>query len=117
MTNPVTKKVPPPPRPSATDPLLKQVLADTAAANKSIALTLYLPSGTLYGETVSHERFCDWATEQLGKQSGYTGTVTATPDPEYVHLIVDQSLGLPGQESSPEVVRVRLSEVIAWTVG
>lgn len=101
---------------TTTDPLLKQLVADTNAAEESIPLDLYLPSGQLFGHTTTHEDFCRWATSQLGNESGYTGTVTPAPDPEYVHLIV-QPLTMPGQEETSEVVRVRLSDVIAWTVG
>jgi hypothetical protein len=38
---------------TTTDPLLKQLVADTAEAEESIPLTLYLPSGKLFGHTTS----------------------------------------------------------------
>jgi len=98
------------------DPILKQLVADTNAAEESIPLDLYLPSGRVYGHTTSHEDFCGWATNVLGRESGYTGTVVPAPDPEYVHLIV-QPVTMPGQQQTSEVVRVRLADVVAWTVG
>ena len=101
---------------TTTDPLLKQLVADTTAAEESIPLDLYLPSGRLYGHTTAHEDFCGWATGQLGRESGYTGTVVPESDPEYVHLIV-QPVTMPGQQQTSEVVRVRLADVVAWTVG
>lgn len=106
----------PPPRPSNADPLLKQLVADTTAAEESIPLDLYLPSGRVYGHTTSHEDFCHWATGKLGRESGYTGVIAPEPDAEYVHVVV-QPLDLTGEEPSPEVVRVRLADVVAWTVG
>lgn len=99
------------------DPLLKQLLADTAAAGESIPLEVYLPSGKLYGNTTSHEDFCRWATVQLGQESGYTGTVAPAPDPEYAHLVVSRMTVVPGEREVTEVVRVRLADVVAWTVG
>jgi hypothetical protein len=96
------------------DPLLKHLVADTAG--DSIPLDLHLPSGRLYGHTTSHEDFCRWATNQLGEESGYSGTVAPAPDPEYVHLIV-RPVTMPGESPTAEVVRVRLSDVVAWTVG
>ena len=64
----------------------------------------------------SDEDFCHSATGVLGRESGFTGTVAPAPDPEYVHLIV-KPLTMPGQQESSEVVRVRLADLIAWTVG
>lgn len=96
------------------DPLLKELVADTAG--ESIPLDLYLPSGRLFGYTTSHEDFCRWATSQVQRDSGYTGTIPSSPDPEYVHLIVEP-MTMPGEQQSSEVVRVRLADVTAWTVG
>lgn len=100
---------------TTTDPVLKDLIADTTAAETAIPLTLYLPSGQLFGTTTTHEDFCHWATVHLGQESGYTGTVPPTPDPEYVHLAVTPLT--MGDEETVEVVRVRLSDVVAWTVG
>ena len=97
------------------DPALQRLVSDTAAAEESIPLDLYLPSGRLYGQTTSAADFGRWVAALLGQESAYTGTVEVEPDPEYVHLVV-QPLSL-GEESSEEIVRVRLSNVIAWTVG
>lgn len=100
-----------------TDPLLKQLVANAEEAEESIPLDLYLPSGKLSGHTTTHGDFGRWATDQLGEKSGYAGALSPAPDPEYVHLIV-RPLTLPGQQQqNPEVVRVRLADVVAWTVG
>jgi hypothetical protein len=40
----------------------------------------------------------------------------AASDPEIVHLII-RPLGMPGEDVDSEVVRVRLADVIAWTVA
>lgn len=66
---------------TTTDPVLKQLVADTTEAEESIPLELYLPSRKLFGHTTSHEDFCGWAAHQLGQESGYTGTVTRHPIP------------------------------------
>lgn len=99
-----------------TDPVLKQLVADADAAEESIPLDLYLPSGRLYGHTTTHDDFGRWLTNQLGRESGYSGTVAPAPDPEFVHLIV-RPVTMPGQDESPEVVRVRLADVVGWSVG
>jgi hypothetical protein len=99
-----------------TDPLLKQLVADATAAEESVPLDLYLPSGQLYGRTTTVEDFCGVVTDELGQQSDFTGTVVPAPDPEYVHLVV-RPLTMPGQDGDSDVVRVRLADVIAWTVG
>jgi len=101
---------------TTADPLLKALVADTVAVEESIPLDLYLPSGRVYGHTTSHEDFCRWATNQVNRESGYAGTIPPSPDPEYVHLIV-QPLTMPDDPQTSDVVRIRLADVIAWTVG
>lgn len=100
----------------ATDPVLKQLVADTNAAEESVPLDLYLPSGKLFGWTTSADDFGRTVTHELGNETGYTGEVKPDDDPEFVHLIV-RPLTMPGQQETTEVVRVRLSDVVAWTVG
>lgn len=99
-----------------TDPVLKQLVADTTAAEESVPLDLYLPSGKLFGWTTSFSDFGRRVTHELGNETGYTGVVEPDDDPEFVHLIV-RPLTMPGQQETTEVVRVRLSDVVAWTVG
>jgi hypothetical protein len=101
---------------TTTDPLLKKLVADATVAEASIPLDRYLPSGKLFGYTAPHEDFCRVATNQLGQESGYTGDLAPAPDPEYVHLAAP-SRTMPGQDDSSKVVRVRLADVVAWTVG
>jgi len=101
---------------TTTDPLLNSSLPRRTRPKSRYRWSFHLPSGRLYGQTTSHEDFCGWATNQLGRESGYTGTVAPAPDPEYVHLIV-QPVTMPGESESFDVVRVRLSDVVAWTVG
>ncbi|WP_460357196.1 hypothetical protein [Mycobacterium sp. ZZG] len=100
----------------ATDPVLKQLVADTNAAEESVPLDLYLPSGKLFGWTTSVYDFGRRITHELETETGYTGVVEPEDDPEYVHLIV-RPLTMPGEQETTEVVRVRLADVVAWTVG
>ncbi|MBI3224187.1 MAG: DUF222 domain-containing protein, partial [Mycolicibacterium cosmeticum] len=99
---------------TTTDPVLKQLVADANAAEVSIELTLYLPSGVLSGDTTTEYDFGRWTTLVLGQESGFTGKVEPDQDDEYVHLAV-QTLSLDDEKK--DVVRIKLSEVIAWTVG
>jgi len=57
-----------------------------------------------------------FSTFQL-QQNSDTGCVVApTADPEYVHLIVRELSLTPGVDPQT-VVRVRLADVVAWSVG
>lgn len=97
----------------ATDPVLKQLVADATAAQATILLDLYLPSGRVIGRMTGHEGFGHWATVVLNRESAFTGTVEPARDPEYVHLSVTEPLS----DADPDIVRVRLADVVAWTVG
>lgn len=101
---------------TATDPLLKQLVADADEAEGSIPLTLYLPSGLLFGYTTTHDDFGRYSTVQLEQESDTGCRVDPAADPEYVHLGVKELTMDPDDDSST-VVRVRLADVVAWSVG
>jgi hypothetical protein len=52
-----------------TDPALKKLVADTDQSGTSIPLTLYLPSGPLYGYTTSTDDFGRASTHELEQKS------------------------------------------------
>jgi hypothetical protein len=100
---------------TTTDPILKQLVADADAAEGSIPLTLYLPSGRLFGHTTTHDDFGRYCNFQLEQQSGTGCVVTPTADDEYVHLSVRNSSQMASDDDLPTVVRVRLADVFAWS--
>jgi hypothetical protein len=101
---------------TTTDPALKQLLADADEGEGAIPLTLYLPSGRLFGHTTTHDDFGRFVTHEIGQQSSNSCVVYPKADPEYVHLIVKELSPVPGDDDSLTVVRVRLADVVAWSV-
>jgi hypothetical protein len=99
------------------DPVLRQLVAVGNAAEESIPLTLYLPSGRLWGHTTSHYDFGHRATFEVEQQSEAKSTAAPEIDPDYVHLIVREASNMLDDDGSTAAVRVRQADVVAWYVG
>jgi hypothetical protein len=100
-----------------TDPALKKLVADTDQSESSIPLTLYLPSGPLYGYTTSTDAFGRVSTHELEQKSNARCVVAPAADHEYVHLVVRETALMPDDPDTQTVVRVALADVAAWSVG
>jgi hypothetical protein len=103
----------------ATDAILRHI--DAEAGSVSIEVTLYLPWGVATGITVPGEYFGHYVakfftTNDAEDVSGRIGALEAEQDRVFLHLRKARCY-VAGTTVEHDSLRIRLSDVSAWTVA
>lgn len=101
------------------DAILRQL--DAEAASTSIEVTLYLPWGMATGITVSTSYFGHYIANFFTKNdaddiAGRMGALEAEQDRVFIHLRRARCY-VAGEIVNHDAIRIRLSDVSAWTVA
>jgi hypothetical protein len=101
------------------DQLLQSLVKRSRLHGIAVPLTLYTPLGKISGHTTGGEDFYHLGAQQLselfglGQNFAFAGNLPDEDD--YVHLANAKCWTTDVAEHT--VLRIRLSDVIAWTVG
>jgi hypothetical protein len=101
------------------DQLLLSLVKRSRLHGIAVPLTLYTPFGKISGHTTGGEDFYHLGAQQLselfglGQNFAFAGNLRGEDD--YVHLANAKCWTTDVAEHT--VLRIRLSDVIAWTVG
>ena len=107
---------------SPHDPILHQLLAQADADSLAFGITLYMPWGIASGMATSRAQFdidcAEWFRERNAEalEAVFSSDVEGSAEDGYIHLSRAKCYAATTVQHH-DVLRLRLSDVIAWTIG